>query len=540
MNLKILIVLTFALTLVGCATRPAVLGERIGGRFYDRVAFSPDSRFLATSRVWGNESIVFDLTTRTECSRFKPDKRLKAGMVVGLFYTSDGRLLSAHFGKNSVTVWDTSTSNLVSRLVLSEAPRMGVFSPDSRWLATIAKNKPLTIWEVAAARKTAELINGPTSDVVVAFSHDGRWLVAAGRRQGICIYDTASGQRISELPPPRGEVRHLAFAPDDSRLAVSANDVSVFCLTNSELQQTVPAPSMSAGARVAGVAMILAVTLLGGQTSGSSEVFSTAPSGPVEFSPAGTHLAIINSAVNVDAALALGTEQVRVFDLSCTQLVSTVAYNTHLRSLAFSPDGKWIATVGDAVDVWDWANTQGRPVQPDAYAPVIVHLQTNFSGNPTVPLARTLTKPLRVGAFTDARPRETLGERTAAFKVKMSDVLPSRPVAESMRDAVAALFARSTQPVDENPAALSISGTVRKFSVQTPASFWTWNIEAEAELELRVTDATGNVVHSAIYRGQAHHNTAVWPTESLIEKTCNEALQQLLGNIQADPVWQML
>jgi uncharacterized lipoprotein YajG len=109
-----------------------------------------------------------------------------------------------------------------------------------------------------------------------------------------------------------------------------------------------------------------------------------------------------------------------------------------------------------------------------------------------------------------------------------------------MRDAVAALFARSTQPVDENPAALSISGTVRKFSVQTPASLWAWNIEAELELDLRITDATGNVVHSAIYRGQAHHNTALWPTESLIEKTCNEALQQLLGNIQADPVWQML
>jgi hypothetical protein len=334
-------------------------------------------------------------------------------------------------------------------------------------------------------------------------------------------------------------VRHLAFAPDDSRLAVSANDVSVFCLTNSELRQTIPAPSMSAGAKVAGVLWMLASTF-GAQPSGSSEVFSTAPSGPVEFSPAGTHLAIINSAANVDTALAHGAEQVRVFELSGTNLVSTVAYDTHVRSLAFSPDGRWIATAGDAVDVWDWANAQGKSARPDAYAPVVVHLQTNFPETPTALFAHALTKPVHVGAFTDARPQEALGERTAAFKVKMSDVLPSRPVAESMRDTVAALFARSAQPVNETPATLNIVGTVRKFSVQTPASLWTWKIEAEVELELRITEPAGNVVHSAIYRGQAHHITAVWPGESLIEKTCNEALQQLLEHIQADPVWQTL
>ena len=83
-------------------------------------------------------------------------------------------------------------------------------------------------------------------------------------------------------------------------------------------------------------------------------------------------------------------------------------------------------------------------------------------------------------------------------------------------------------------------GTVGTFSVQTPASIWAWKIEAEVELELRITEPAGNLVHSAIYRGRAHHNTAVWPIESVIEKARNEALRQLLGNIEADPVWQML
>lgn len=527
--------------LAGCATRPAVLGGRTGGRTYQHVVFSPDSRFLATSCIWGDESIVFDLSTRTECSHFKPDKSSQAGMVAGLFYTPDGRLLAAYWGKDSVTVWDTGASNLVSRLAISNAPGFCALSPDGRWLATRAKNKPPTIWEVATARKTAELTNGPTADVALAFSHDGRWLAAAGLNQGVGVWDTASGQRISELPSPRGEVRHLAFAPDDSRLAVSAEDVSVFCLTNAKSGPlgSIPAPSMSRGAKVAGVLWMLLSTF-GAHPSGSSEVFSTAPSGPIEFSPTGTHLAIINSAANVDTALAHGAEQVRVFDLSHTNLVSTVAYDTQVSSIAFSPDGKWIATAGDAVNVWDWANGGRNLVAPTAFAPVVVCLQTNFQANRNLPPARTSARPVLVGAFTDARPQEILGERTAAFKVKMNDVLPARPVAESVRDAVATLFAGSAKLADGSPAALTIAGTVRKFSVQTPASLLDWKIEAEVELELRINDAAGNVVHSATYRGQAHHTTAVWPSESLIEKTCNEALQQLLGNIHADPFWQTI
>ena len=51
-----------------------------------------------------------------------------------------------------------------------------------------------------------------------------------------------------------------------------------------------------------------------------------------------------------------GKDQVRIFGLSGAQLISTVAYNRQVDSIAFSPDGKRIATAGDAVNVWDWAN----------------------------------------------------------------------------------------------------------------------------------------------------------------------------------------
>src|SRR5256885_875700 len=95
----------------GCATKPAMLGDKTG--FYHAVAFSPDGRSLAATRNVGSESVVFDLASRIEIRRFQPDKKLKAGFAFSLAYSSDGRLLAAHLNKNEVTVWNASTSNLV-------------------------------------------------------------------------------------------------------------------------------------------------------------------------------------------------------------------------------------------------------------------------------------------------------------------------------------------------------------------------------------------------------------------------------------------
>lgn len=65
--------LTLFLCFGGYATKTAVLGERSGGSVYHHVAFSPDGRFLATSRARGglwsapaDESIVFDIGSRGE------------------------------------------------------------------------------------------------------------------------------------------------------------------------------------------------------------------------------------------------------------------------------------------------------------------------------------------------------------------------------------------------------------------------------------------------------------------------------------------
>ena len=521
----------------GCATKPAMLGDKTG--FYGAVAFSPDGRFLAATRRLSGESVVFDLATRIGSAHFQPDKKLKAGFVFGLAYTPDGRLFAAHLQKNVVSIWDAGASNLVARLVLPKTPQACRVSSDGRWLAALVQDQPPAIWEVATGRQWLELTTSSTINALLGFSSDGRWLATTGKGRGIQIWEAGTGGLIGELPPQKEPAHFLAFAPDGGQLAVSADDVGVFQLTTHQPVQTIKAPSLTAGAKVAGVLWMLASTF-GGYPSGSSEVFARAPSGPVVFSPTGSHLAMVNSAANTETALGHGKQQVRVFELSNTQLVSTVAYNADVASLAFSPDGHWIATAGQGVDVWDWQKSPRQTSTPDAYQPIWVHLQTNAAPNPTSALARMAARPVRVGTFTDALPDAALGKRTAAFNVKMSDILPARPVAESVREAVAELFAKSASNMVEGAPKLEITGRVKKFSVETPATLVSWKVESTVEVELQVANEQGAIVHSASYTGQARQTTATWLGQTIIERTCNEALQQLLKNIEADPVWPTL
>lgn len=539
----LLVLLAAGLALVaGCATKPARLGVGAGG-YYSRAAFAPAGHSLAALGFWQEGSVVFDLDTRVECSRFHPDKKLKAGNVFDLAYTPEGRLLVASLGKNEVSIWDTVKSNRLTRFSFPQGLLACCLSPDGRWLATILRDQPTTIWEVASGRKGVELTNSLSVSTLLGFSFDGKWLATDSPEHRIQIWDISTGALDGELPPQKEPPQFIAFAPDAGQLAVSAGDVSVFNRSTREVAQTIKAPAMSAGTKVAGGFWALASMIGGGGIPpGASEVISRAPSGPVVFAPTGRHLAVVNSTADLNTALAVqrGKQQVRVFDLSNMQLVSTVAFNTAINSIAFSPDGSLIATAGQGVEVWDWQKAPAKPSRPAAFAAIRVRIQTNFTANPAAPLAGLAVRSVVVGAFTDERPDETLGERTAAFKARMSDILPARPVAESVRDAVAGIFPKLPSGANGGSPKLKVTGRVKKFTVATPANLVAWKIEATVELELSVTNAQDTVVHTASYVGQARHTTAMWPGQTIIERTCNEALQQLVRHVEADPVWPTL
>jgi len=526
-----MVVLIFA---GGCASahKRAVMGSKKGS--YGSIAFSPDSQHLAAAERFGSGVVIFEVATRTESMWFAPSKAANAGSPAAVSYTPEGCALAVFVGKDNLTVWSTATSNLLARIHADPPPDQVVLSPAGRYLAVSRRRGPVSIWEPGSGRKLLELTNGPANIVALAFAPDEQFLAIADAAKTIRFWNLSAGGLLTTLPPQRSCVNAMALANTNDLLAVSAGDVDVWRWSKSERVRTTPSASLGAGARTVGILVILATQ--GRLPSGSLEVFGAEPAGAVAFSPDGKYLAIVNSAANFDTALGKKLNQVRIIEVATSGELPAVADAGKVHSVAFSPDGHWLATAGLGVNVWDWINTK----EPTPYAPVVVHLQANFTANPAAPVARLPAASVRVGAFVDARPQTSLGERTAAFKMKMSDVLPARPVAEAMREAVVGVFAGAAEPAGDGPRRWEITGTVRKFSVRTPATLMSWKIEVEVELELRVTNAQGRAVHSAVYQGQAHRTIYLWPGESLIEKACGDALRQVLQNIQSAPAWSQL
>src|SRR5262249_52438409 len=149
-------------------------------------------------------------------------------------------------------------------------------------------------------------------------------------------------------------------------------------------------------------------------------------------------LAIVSSAANADVALGADEEQVRVIEIATGQQLATVARGCQIQSVAFSPDGQRLATAGKlGVDMWDWKEKPQQNAR--AFKPFVVHLKAGPFANLEGPLARIAARKVRIGEFTDARPRMILGERQAAFKVKTGDILCATSPSQEVRKAIVQL-----------------------------------------------------------------------------------------------------
>lgn len=282
------------------------------------ITFNPDGSLLATG---GHDGLikVWDAKNGHEVQSLKGP----AAFVYGVDFSPDGTRLVAVDEHGYLTIWDLSTGESILNLASPSASGFtsGKYLPDGSGIITTGYDSSVRIWDVTTGRQRL-LLAGHTSTVMdTALSPDGHKLASAGVGGIVKIWDLAPGHEVLTLDLKPATPGRLAYSPDGRHLAATATDGKIRIWERS--------------------------------TGKLVNELSTDPphpwSGGLAYSPDGAYLA----AGGFDGFWTL-------WELDSGHALATVAAHTNwLQGLAISHDGKYLATSSfdGTARVWDISAT---------------------------------------------------------------------------------------------------------------------------------------------------------------------------------------
>jgi len=235
------------------------------------------------------------------------------------------------------------------------AARQAIFSPDGKTVVSCGEDGQVIIWDFAKRQRIATLNERAYK---VAYSPDGRWLAIGATDGTITIRDTRRWAALHRLRPLRTEVGALVFSPDGSRLAAGYVDESYVWRT-SDWQQLGrwPLGTHHGNFAVFGTSFLATGTLTPFDDSGMGPPFNDRLVGTswLALSADGMRLAGIDTAGKV-----WFYRVPKPGDFRGLEAIAVVpAHRDHGRAIAYSPDGRLVASGADDILLWD-AETRSK------------------------------------------------------------------------------------------------------------------------------------------------------------------------------------
>ena len=324
------------------------------------IAFSPDGNHIASVGGFSNTARLWNTQTGKSISI----RRMHPKGINAVVFSLDGPTFATVGYDNAAYLWDGKTGN--NKITLTGHTKQVscvAYSPDSKAIATSSYDRTIRLWDAATGTHQATLASAVGGVRSLAYSPDGNTIACGSRNGNAQLWDTQTLKLKSTLTGHTARVKSIAYAPDGNTIATASSDGTV---------QLWDAATGKSKATLTGYMRINTAayspdskTIVTGNQDGKvhfwdvstgalKNTFTGDENGiifNITYSPDGKTVAVVSS--NNDRVLLrdakTGKHKATLAHFGLIDTIFLLLQNREydIGPIAYSPDGKTIATGGD-------------------------------------------------------------------------------------------------------------------------------------------------------------------------------------------------